>query len=132
MLSFTASNSCATFALASMGHENLLQLNCSSPLRKTAFLYLRKIAFDLGFQKFDYGMCHHGFIWVYVRDSVSFLILEVQVFVEFGKFSAIIFLNVVPASLPFPLHLGPQRQKCSIFCYCLPGSSGSVGSFFLS
>lgn len=80
VLSFTASNSCATFVLASMGHENLLQLNCSSLrktafryLRKTAFRYVRKIAFDLGFQKFDYGMCHHGFIWVYVRDSVSFL-----------------------------------------------------------
>lgn len=57
------------------GSSHLLQLNCCSPTGKVSFLSdcLHDSFFDPSFQKFDYGVCYHGFIWAYAGDSVGFL-----------------------------------------------------------
>ena len=90
---------------------------------------LSKIWWVFGFQKFNYDVPWHGFLWVYSVCSASWVCRFVSL-ATFEAFSATISLDNLSASLSSSFILGLWWCERWIFCYYPPHPGGCAHSFF--
>lgn len=89
---------------------------------------LSRIWFVFGFQKFNYDVSWHGFLWVYSVCPASWVYRFVSL-AMFEEFSATNSLKNISAPLSSAFIRGLWWCECWIFCYYPPHPGGSAHFF---